>query len=275
MKNKLLNFSSILIASSINTSVLADEISGIHPLLSDSFTFSAGLADFNLDGTVRSGENGSDIHLQDDLGYGTSETLWSLGFKWRITEKSHVSLSYFNIQQENQTTSSKTINWGDLQFDAGTAIGSNFDLSVLRAFYGYSLYKTEQAEFGIGGGFHFMDLETQLAGQASINNASKSFKVQTSDVSVPLPNLGIYGAYAFTSKWYVNAYADWLAVDIDEFDGYLVGGGINLQYQAFKNAGIGLGYQYFETNYDVDTSNWTGNIDYTYSGPSAFMTINF
>ena len=275
MKKKLLACSTVLLINYCITSAFADEPSGIHPLLSDKFIISTGVSDINLDGSVSLGEHGSDIGLQDDLGFDDSETVWNVGFKWRINNTSHVSLSYFNIEQDNEVAFNKTINWGDHEFDVGTSIGSDFDLSVWRAFYGYSLYKTEQAEFGIGGGLHILDVETELSGLASVNNAARSFSVQTSDVSAPLPNLGIYGGYAFSSKWYVGAYADWLSVNVDEYDGYLTGAGINLQYQAFKNVGFGLGYQYFETDYDVDSSDWEGSVAYQYDGLSVFMTVNF
>lgn len=72
-----------------------------------------------------------------------------------------------------------------------------------------------------------------------------------------------------------GGYADWLSVNIGDFSGDLTDLGVNLQYQAFKNLGIGAGYQYFNIDVRADSSDWNGKVDYTYQGPSIFLTVNF
>jgi len=148
-------------------------------------------------------------------------------------------------------------------------------VSVLRAFYGYSLYKTEQAEFGIGGGLHLLDIEAELAGAASINGKAATFQSESSDLLAPLPNVGIYGGYAFSPKWHVGAYADWFSLEYGDYGGSLTGLGANVQYQAFKHVGFGLGYQFLNIDIDVDKSDWKGRADFSYQGPSVFMMVNF
>jgi len=278
MKKYLLPISTALLMSLFISSTFADEPSGIHPLLSDRFIIGGGIMAAHLDGEVSrdtKDRDGTNIDLQDDLGFADNETLWAINFRWRITDRSQLSFSYLDIDQGNSISAEKTINWGDLEFQAGAAIDSTFDLSLLRAFYGYSLYKTDQAEFGIGGGLHLVDLETKLAGIASINGNEATFGSESSDLLAPLPNVGIYGGYAFSPKWYVGAYADWFSLEYGDYDGSLLGFGANVQYQAFKHVGFGLGYQYLNFNIEVDKSDWKGGADTTFYGPSLFMTVNF
>lgn len=279
MNKYLLTISTAMLLNTCMTAAVAGERSGNHPLLSDRFVIGAGGMWANVNGTAslnsRSDVDGTEIDLEDDLGFDDDESIWAANFRWRITDKFNLSLSYLQLHQSSKHVLTETINWGNLQFEPGTRVDSKFDLGMTRAFLGYSLIKTDQAELGIGAGLHFLDFDARLGGQAAVNGITIPYASQSADFLAPLPNLGVYGGYAFSPKWYVGAYADWLSLDIDDYSGSLTGLGANIQYQAFKHAGIGIGYQYFNVNVKVDKSDWKGEVDYTYQGPSVFITVNF
>lgn len=71
---------------------------------------------------------------------------------------------------------------------------------MTRAFLGYSLIKNEQAELGVGASLHFLDIDAKLGGQATVNGIVLPYASEGGDFLAPLPNLGIYGGYAFSSK---------------------------------------------------------------------------
>lgn len=281
MKKYLLIFSTFVWMSSFLTSTFANEPSGIHPLLSDRFVLRAGMMFSHYDGKVALDSkefDGTPIDLQDDLGFDENQTLWSASFRWRITDRSQLQFLYFNKNQSNRDIAEKTIDWGDLEFQAGVSIDTELDVSLLRAFYGYSLFKTPQAEFGLGAGLHLLDLKAEMKGIASLNSVvikNEVYRSESADLLAPLPNLGIYGGYAFSPKWYVRGYADWFSANTGDYSGSLTGLGVNVEYQAFKNVGFGLGYQYLNINIKVDTHDWKGKADYTNNGPVISMTVNF
>lgn len=279
MKKFFLTLSTVLLLNICITTAFADELSGIHPLLSDRFVIGAGGMQANLDGTASLNSSGiidgGNIDLQDDLGFDDTESIWAAKFKWRITDKFNLSLEYLEIDQSNTYAISENIKWGDLVFQTGTAVDAKFNLGFTQLFLGYSLIKTEQAELGIGGGLHFLDIEAKLGGAAIVNGISTTYAAESADFLAPLPNFGVYGGYAFSPKWYVGATVDWLDLSIDDYSGSLTGVGVNIQYQAFEHAGFGVGYKYFNVNVRVKASDWNGKVDYTYHGPTVFMTVNF
>jgi hypothetical protein len=49
--------------------------------------------------------------------------------------------------------------------------------------------------------------------------------------------------------------------------------GVN--YQAFSHIGFDLSWQYFNLDVSVDSDDWTGGADMTYSGPVLAITGNW
>jgi len=46
-------------------------------------------------------------------------------------------------------------------------------------------------------------------------------------------------------------------------------------WQPKKWLGVGLGYNRFSVDVDVDGDNFNGSLDWTYSGPMAFYSVSF
>ena len=134
-------------------------------------------------------------------------------------------------------------------------------------FFGYNFIKDRNYEVGAGLGIHVADLELSIS-ESSVGKSAASG-------TAPLPNIGIYGAYAFSDKWLIRGKADWLDMSIDEYDGTLTNASVSLQYQAFDNFGLGLLYRYvdFEIEKDQEILDWSANM--TFEGPSIFITTNF
>lgn len=253
----------------------AYERPGIHPLLSDDFSGSLGLFFTNIDSEI--GIDGrKKVDLEDDLGFDDQTDVFFGTFKWRFTESFHVSLEYLEIDRGNQSfTLDNDVNWDDLHFSAGSNIKSDAKVSFARLFVGYSFMQSEQFELGAGLGVHLMDIDTKISGQATINGVFVSNAVRNKDTLAPLPNIGLFTAYAFSSKVIIKGRVDWLSADTGDYSGSLGSVVAEIQYQAFKNVGFGAGYHYLSTDIDIDTNSWSGNTNYTYYGPKIFMTINF
>ncbi len=120
-----------------------------------------------------------------------------------------------------------------------------------------------------------MDLDAQISGNASIDGNDVGYVTQGNDFLAPLPNIGGYGAYAFSSKLIATARVDWFSASIGDYSGGLLSMGADVQYQAFENVGFGVGYHYLNVDISVDTEDWKGEADYTYHGPKLYMTVNF
>ena len=279
MKRMLTILWTLLVSGGYFPVSLAEGIPGIHPLQTDRLTITVGGYFPGIDGDIWADENESDkgthIDLQDDLGMDDSDTLPSLGITWRLSERNRFMFEYFEVGTAGSHVLERAIEWEELDFSIGTKVKGNIDLGVLRAFYGYSFVKDEVKELGAGLGLHYLDADMSIRGNAFINE-TPVFNVERGvDDWAVLPNIGIYGNYAFSDKWVLLGRVDWISASIDKYQGGLWNVEAAIQYQLFRNFGLGLSYRYVAFDIEVDESDRDWGADVDFGGPLAFFTVNF
>lgn len=256
----------------------AAPFSGIHPLQSDPWVLSVGVFAANTSSKAelaKKNTTGTDIDFEDDLNFDDSDTLPAFLVNWRIANKHRVSFEYFTIGQDNKGQANRDFTWNGIDFNAGVKIKSNLDLDIGRLFYGYSLIKDDKKELGLGAGLHYLGVDTAIAGEGRINGIPVGKVKRGLDDWVVLPNLGVYGNYAFSPKWIVKGRVDWFSANIGDYDGTLWNTEAAVQYQMFKNVGVGLAYRYLSFDIAADKSSKSWAIDLDYNGPLLFVTANF
>jgi len=149
----------LLYVSCLSSSAFEESRPGIHPLLTDKFTGNIGLFYANSESILAANGSieddiGDNIDFEDDLGFKDTDGVLLASFKWRFSEKFHLSLEYLTVGQDASATLNKDISWGDLDFAEGSNVKSNLDVDVGRIFVGYSFKQTDQWELGAGLGLH-------------------------------------------------------------------------------------------------------------------------
>lgn len=284
MKTRYTQALSILLVSSASWgTATAGPYNGIHPLQSDRFSIGFGGFFSDIDGSAYKDssrvDKSVDVDIHDDMGLDDSKTLPAAVFTWRIANKYRFQAEYFTIGQDGDKTLMRDIDWDHLNFETGVEIQSEMDLDIFRAFYGYSFVKDAKMEFGAGLGLHYLDFEISLKGDAYINVNGEPVLTYDAERKIDdwaiLPNLGVYGNYAFSPKWIAMGRIDWISASFGDYSGGLWNVEAAVQYQAFKHFGLGLAYRYVAFNLDADKGegDWGGDLDYT--GPLLFVTTNF
>ena len=281
MKKLFLTVCAFIISGSFIGSVaVAAPYTGTHPLQTDTFSMGVGVFFSDLDGEVWADPERTDgdlaIDLQDDLGLDDSDELPALAFTWRISERQRFQFEYFEIGSDGSGKVERNIEWDDLEFLAGVKLKGGMEMDIGRGFYGYSFLKDEKKEFGAGLGLHYLGAELYIEGEALKDGQSVASAKADIDDWYILPNLGLFGNYAFSEKWLALGRVDWISADLYDYDGTLWNVEAALQYQAFKNFGVGLAYRYLslDLEYSGDKkSDWAFDLDY--SGPLVFFTANF
>lgn len=272
-------FSIGIIASSYCTAETTNSISGIHPLQTDHFSGAIGTYLPKLDGTIWADHSATDrnthIDMQDDVGMDDSDTMPALMLNWRFTPKSRLQIEYFDVGSSGDKIIEREIEWEDLDFQVGTEVNSEVNLGVLRAFYGFSFLKDDKKELGAGVGLHYLDADFSFRGDALINGEPVADAERELDEWAILPNIGAYGNYAFSDKWILIGRVDWISAAIDKYEGGLWNVEAAVQYQAFRNFGLGLAYRYVALDIEVDENNADWGADVDFSGPMVFITTNF
>ena len=127
----------------------------------------------------------------------------------------------------------------------------------------------------VGFGFHVTEFSTRLSGTGTVGGATASFQSEGHDVLAPLPTIGLFGTYRFTDQLSLRGRVDYLSLKVGDYDGKLTNALAALDWRFTKNVGAGVGFRYVKYNLNVTKSDFHGEIDYRFQGPTFFLNVGF
>ena len=251
-----------------------------HPFLSNNFTVSLGAMRSNNSFKMESdlGDDiGDEIDFGDTLDVSDHSTFFNGQVKWKFgsTRKWSVAAQYFSNNAKGSTVLTEDIEWDGLTWREGSFVDSGVKLSVSRLFFGYSLIKNERNDFGFGAGIHNLKIKAFIEGEILIDDDTTDFQEGDVEESQILPNIGAWYAFSPAQKWLIHTRVDWIGASIGDYDGHMWNTNIGVSWQAFDHIGFDLTWQYFNLNVNVDSDDWTGGADMSYSGPVIAITGNW
>lgn len=268
-----------LVMSSYASTVMAQDYD-YHPYLSDSFTVSVGAMrsknSFKVEADLGT-DIGDDINFGDSLGVSEHSTFFNGQLKWKFgsTKKWSIGGQYFSNSAKGSAVLTEDIEWDGVTFKEGSFAESGVKLSVARLFLGYSFFKNDRNDFGVGVGLHNLDMKVYIEGEILVDDETTGVQRVEVSANQPLPNIGAWYDFSPAKKWLIHGRVDWFSASIGDYDGTLWNASAGVNYQAFRHVGFDLSWQYFNLNVNVDDSNWTGSADLTYSGPVLAITGNW
>lgn len=255
----------------------AQPASDSHPWITDRFAIEAGVF-FPTSGFKISADGtspGRQVDFNGALGVDKSQSTGSLTFRWNFGEKWSVWGQWWALDPSGSRTLDEDITWRDLTFQSGSDVTSGVDVAVGRLFFGREFSNGDHHEFGAGFGLHWLDLEAYIEGEVFINDQSSGFRRESVDAAAPLPNIGAWYYFSPAQKWLLQARIDWFSANIGDYDGTLINGSIGANFQLTDHFGLGLSYQYFDLDVDVDSGNWEGGADISTRGLFFALTANW
>jgi hypothetical protein len=219
---------------------------------------------------------GTEISFEDDLDFSDREALVFGQFTARLATRWRLQLDYIDLSRSTTKTLERQIEWGDDVYEIGATVGAYFDVTIVRLAFGYSFWRKSDWELGATFGAHVMDVGAGLGLRVESGGGAIDWGTEA-DIGglAPLPNFGLYWAWAFAERWAMSARGDFFAIEIDEFGGNLMAGAVNVHYVVSKNFSIGAGYSVFDLSADVTKTHWNGSFEFGYNGPRLFAGVQF
>jgi hypothetical protein len=272
----LLLSSFILVAAT--KPLFAEGQGGVHPYLTDTFSVDLGVyfperqLRIRVDGPT--GGPGDLIDFQSELKNTRSDEIFSLNIAWHFGEKWQLGGQYFNSKGSRESVLENDVEWGGFVIGAGSSISAGQEFTLNRIFFGRDFSIKKRHEFGIGAGLHWLELGAYISGNIIDGSGGVGpFRTESVSASAPLPNIGAWYVYSISPKWAFKSRLDWLSASVGDYDGRLINASLGVNYQVFKNAGIGASYNVFDLNVGVKKSDWYGQWDMTYRGPYAHLSF--
>jgi len=225
-------------------------------------------------GTI-SGE--SDLNLEDSLGVAR------LNGHWRFADRHRLFFGYYNLNRDTTATLNRNI--GPISIPAlgvndtilagsNVRTETNWDVYILG--YGYSFYKTETAEITGKIGFNVANISAKLGGTLNLAGGGvASAAGNSSDVTAPLPVIGISGEWAFAPQWKLIGSIGGFKAKVSDVDATIVDGTIAVDYRIFRNFGVGVGYSWLKLKGDVSKSDWNGSLNWKTDGFQLYGSLVF
>ena len=255
----------------------AEEGSDIHPYLISEFFVDLGVyfpdrkVGIRVDGSLV-GVN-EPIDFNDEFGLDVSDETFALNFGWRYGKKWELSAQYFESSGSTSAVLEEDVEWGDIVFEQGTSVVAGQGFTLVRAFFARRFESNEQHEFGIGVGFHWIELSAFINGDVSIGGGENTETRESARGSLPLPNLGIWYMHSISPKWAFKGRFDWLDASFDIYSGTLTNAAFGLNYRLSNNFGAGLSYNLLDLDVTIRKSDWRGRAIISYEGLYAHLTI--
>jgi hypothetical protein len=218
---------------------------------------------------------GTFLSLEDELDLADRKSTPYVQLGMRAWTNWRFEFEYYPLNRSASRTITRQIDWGDTSFPVGATVDTKFNTSVYRLTAGYSFYKTTQAEAGVGFGFHVTEFSTRLSGTGTVGGATASFQSEGHDVLAPLPTIGLFGTYRFTDQLSLRGRVDYLSLKVGDYDGKLTNALAALDWRFTKNVGAGVGFRYVKYNLNVTKSDFHGEINYRFQGPTFFLNVGF
>ncbi len=277
IKSLTVTFLICLLLSAGPRSAEAQDDDSYHPYLSDRFNIGLGYYYPKKSLTLRVDGSSTerDIDFDESLKLDETEATPNLTFRWRMGEKWSLWGQYWQVSSAAGAVLDEDVQWGDVVFQAGTFAKGGFDVDIARVFFGREFLQRPGHELGIGIGLHWMQLGAYLEGQILTNQGDTEFYRGSVDADIPLPNIGGWYMWSWSPKWVFLARIDWLSASIGDYSGGLWNANAGINWQFSKHFGVGLSYQTFTLNVDVDKSDWHGKAEADQHGPMLSLTASW
>ena len=223
------------------------------------------------------------INMEDDLGLDNHLDVLRLNGYWRFADRHRLFFGYYNLNRDTSAALNKNI--GPISIPAlgindtilaGSNVRAETNWDVYIVGYGYSFYKTETAEVTGKIGFNVANISASLTGTLNLAGGGVAGAAgNSSDVTAPLPVIGISGEWAFAPRWKLIGSLGGFKVKIDDVDASVVDGTIALDYRLFRNLGVGVGYSWLKLKGDVSKPDWNGSVNWRTDGFQIYGSLVF
>lgn len=216
--------------------------------------------------------NGTAVDAEKDLGFNKEVGTFLANFQWRISRRSRITLNYYNVKRSSTHTLQKDINFDDNTYYVNSSVYTYFNTAIYQFSYGYAIFSKPKYEAGLFVGTHIVGAKTGIALNGTNTGVSTNNKF---GFTAPLPDVGIWGGYATSNRFAINADVSYLSLTINNSTGRLLAFNLTLTYKLVKQLDLSLGYSGLDFKVNTTKKDVTGNIKWGYNGPALAVNFSF
>jgi len=219
---------------------------------------------------------GTPVDWEKTFGDEGDQTRVRLDGSWRFAKRHKLRAMIFSTSRTDSREFEREIEWDDEVFPVGARIKGEIDFAVYQVAYEYLFLRRESWEIGASFGIHYTTFDAKLSATVETPGGTGSGKrTADADLDAPLPVIGLHGTWGLGHDLWLDATAQFFSLSINQYSGNLQDYRVGLLWQPKSWVGIGVGYNVFKVDVDVDTSGFKGALDWKYDGPMIFYSVMF
>jgi hypothetical protein len=217
---------------------------------------------------------GAIINMEDFLHLSSSPSLFSAEGTTRITKRSMFIVNFFKMNRHGHIeTTDRELQIGDTTLEIGAQMNTDLSLNYMGLTYNYLFFAKPNWHAGVDAGVRFLNFSAEF--DYTTNGGREGAYATSFTVPVLLFGVNIQGY--LLPKLKGNYAFDMFRLSVNGVAASIYESRLGVEYYFLKNFGVGFGYS--SILYDISElpllDNFNGNINYSISGVSTYMTIRF
>ena len=243
-------------------------------LLNDQLTLQAALVESTNHTTIRydasAGTPGTVVDAENDLGLPSHKLIGhaELMFRMKTRHRVHIGNYFLPLDRHATKQLDQTINFGDTTYNVNDVVASELNMRLLELTYSYSFIKNDRAEIAASLGFDVVGFEAAATVAARL-------RTEREDHSAPAPLGGLDGTVRLSNRWYAEARAQYLKVNVHQVSGTLETFQANALYRLNPNVTFGIGYSGFKVDVESFKVGESGIFQLRSTGPQLLARVGF
>ncbi|MCK7554141.1 hypothetical protein MKQ70_03600 [Chitinophaga sedimenti] len=215
---------------------------------------------------------GTKVNLEDDLGFSNQVHTFLANAQWRATSRARFDFSYYRLHRSATHQLDRTIQFGENTYQVNGQTDAYFNADIFRGSFGYAIFQGSRYEAGLMIGAHVVKTNMGIA----LTGAGDGLDIKDDyDVTAPMPDAGIWGGFAFAPRWALNAEASYMALKVDDINGNIFSGSVQVNYQVIPSLSAAVGYNMLHLDVDGKRNGLLGDVAWKYNGPSVSVSYSF
>ena len=219
-----------------------------------------------LDGAVP--DSGTLVDMENDLGLKDKTTMPDLEIMVGMRERHRMRLNFFKLDRsQTQNLERQLVIRGDT-YDVNDLVESTFNMRMFSLTYSYAFIHNPRIDVAASFGLNVLEFNARALVRAKALD-------QSEDNAGPFPTIGLDLLVPISHRFYAEARAEYLKVNISNFDGSAANVHAGFLYRLQENFAFGVGYRKFNLHVTSRDVGDTGEFELDNSGAEAFVRMSF
>ena len=211
---------------------------------------------------------GTIFNAKRDFGIGSSDTTFRVEGVFRFSRHHRLDAGWFELTRGATHTLDGEFTVRDTVFRVNANLKTRLNVNIFKFTYSYMFTPSDKFALGPTVGIFFQKDKIKL-------EETERSLIVSDNLSLPLPVFGIRGEYNFTDRLRLIASSEFFFISTRKYDGQLYDVKAALEYDLFRNVGIGVAYNWIRADVDVNNPIVDWSVDARTSGILAYAKLAF